>query len=227
VEEQVVGGKIKMEEKINFFIEKLKEIFKGRLKSCILYGSYAKGNYVKGVSDINLIVIVDNIEGKDLEEIKNKLSKYAYKNLIKPYFFSEWFLLSSSDVFPVEWLDIKENHRVIYGDDLTEKINVKIENLRIEIERKIKQLYLDFQHLLIFENDKFFVLKETLKSIKFLIPLIERYIKKKILLPEILEIVEKNKKLKNEEIEKGIEEILKFFSKIIYMIDEDFKKEKR
>jgi len=214
-----------MEEKIIIFVEKLKEIFKDHLKSCILYGSYVKGNYVKDVSDINLIVVVDNLKWKDLEEIKNKLSKYAYKNLIKPYFFSEWFLLSSSDVFPVEWLDIKENHRVIYGDDLTEKINVKSENLRIEIERKIKQLYLDFQHSLIFENDKHFILKETVKNIKFLTPLIEKYIKKRIVLPEMLEIFEKNRKLKKEKIEKSIEEILKFFLKIIYMIDEDLKKE--
>jgi predicted nucleotidyltransferase len=220
-EEQVEVGKI------NFFIEKLKEIFKNRLRSCILYGSYAKGNYIKGISDINLIVIVDDINLSDLEEIKNKLSKYAYKNLIKPFFFSEWFLLSSSDIFPVEWLDIKENHIVLYGDDLTEKIKVNEEFLRVEIERKIKQLFLNLQHALIFEKNEYLILKETTKNLKFLIPLVEKFIKKRITLPETLNIIEQKKRLKKGEIRKNIEEMLKFFSKVIYMIDEGFKKEQK
>jgi predicted nucleotidyltransferase len=220
-EEQVEVGKI------NFFIEKLKEIFKNRLRSCILYGSYAKGNYIKGISDINLIVIVDDINLSDLEEIKNKLSKYAYKNLIKPFFFSEWFLLSSSDIFPVEWLDIKENHIILYGDDLTEKIKVNEEFLRVEIERKIKQLFLNLQHALIFEKNEYLILKETTKNLKFLIPLVEKFIKKRITLPETLNIIEQKKRLKKGEIRKNIEEMLKFFSKVIYMIDEGFKKEQK
>jgi len=220
-EEQVEVGKI------NFFIEKLKEIFKNRLRSCILYGSYAKGNYIKGISDINLIVIVDDINLSDLEEIKNKLSKYAYKNLIKPFFFSEWFLLSSSDIFPVEWLDIKENHIVLYGDDLTEKIKVNEEFLRVEIERKIKQLFLNLQHALIFEKNEYLILKETTKNLKLLIPLVEKFIKKRITLPETLNIIEQKKRLKKGEIRKNIEEMLKFFSKVIYMIDEGFKKEQK
>ncbi|MGB9678014.1 MAG: nucleotidyltransferase domain-containing protein, partial [Candidatus Ratteibacteria bacterium] len=157
-----------MEEKIRNKVEKflkiIEDIFGKRLLSCILYGSAVKGNYKEGISDINLIIIIDKFEAKDLDEIKRRVSKFAWKNLIKPYFFSEWFLLSSADVFPVEWMDIKENHIVLYGEDLTEKINVENKNLRIELERKLKQLFLDFQQGIIFEKNKHIVLEETIKS---------------------------------------------------------------
>ncbi len=211
----------KIKIKVEKFIQKLKEIFGKRLKSCILYGSAVKGKYREGISDINMIVIVDNLSAEDLEKIKKDLSKYAYKNLIKVFYFSEWFLLSSSDVFPVEWSDIKENHIILYGEDLTEKINVEEENMRIELERKIKQLFLDFQQELIFDKDKVRILKETIKNLKFLIPLIERQVKKRI---EIDEFFEKEK-IKKEEVKEGINKLLKFFTEIIFLIDEGFKKE--
>ncbi|HOK55796.1 MAG TPA: nucleotidyltransferase domain-containing protein [bacterium] len=214
-----------MEEKIKTFVEKTKEIFKERLKSCIIYGSYVKGNYRKGISDINLIVIVDSLSKTDLEEIKKRLSKFAYKNMIRFYLFSEWFLLSSADVFPVEWLDIKENHRVIYGEDITEKIKVEKENLRVEIERKTKQLFLDFQHSIIFERNIYSVIEDVIKNLKFLIPLIEKQMGKRIAIPEGLEIFEKNVKLKKKEIYEKVDEILKFLSEIIYLINE--RKEKK
>jgi len=215
-----------MEEKIKFFVEKIKEIFGQRLKSCILYGSFVKGNYVKGMSDINLIVIVDNLNAADLEKISRNLSRFAYRNLIKPFFFSESFFLSSSDVFPVEWQDIKENHIVIAGDDLISGINIKSENLRIEIERKIKQLFLDFQHATIFEKDRFSIVKETVKNLRFLIPLIERQTGKKINMPENLEKLIKAGRMRKGEIQNTVDILIQFFLDIIQFIDHDFTKEK-
>jgi len=200
----------KIKNKIEGFLKRVKEIFGERLLSCILYGSAIKGNYKEGISDINLIVIVNKFDAKDLDEIKRKLSKYAWKMLIKPYFFSEWFLLSSADAFPVEWKDIKENHIVIYGQDLTEKINIENENLRIELERKLKQLFLDFQHGIIFEKNKYSVVEETIKNLNFLIPLIEKQIGKRINVPQYS---------KRENIENKIDELLKFFSDTIIFIE--------
>ncbi|MGC9031681.1 MAG: hypothetical protein ACP5H7_02900 [Minisyncoccia bacterium] len=206
-----------MEEKIRNKVEKflkiIEDIFGKRLLSCILYGSAVKGNYKEGISDINLIIIIDKFEAKDLDEIKRRVSKFAWKNLIKPYFFSEWFLLSSADVFPVEWMDIKENHIVLYGEDLTEKINVENKNLRIELERKLKQLFLDFQQGIIFEKNKHIVLEETIKSLNFLIPVIEKQIVKRIDIPRYS---------RKENIEEKVDEILKFFNETIIFIEKKF-----
>lgn len=210
----------KLKEKLDYFIKKLREIFGERLKSCILYGSCVKGTYREGISDINLIVIVDSLKYDDLENLKIKLSKFALKNLINAIYFSEWFFLSSSDVFPVEWQDIKENHIIIYGEDLAEKLNINKENLRIELERKIKQLFLDFQREIIFERDKVSLIKETLKNLKFLIPLIERQIGKRISLDEF---DEEKTKFRKGEIRNFVDKILSFFSEIIFLIDTDLK----
>ncbi len=94
------------------FLNITKKILEENLISCILYGSAAKGTYKEGISDINLIFIVEKMDYSKISQI-SKLSKFAYRNRIKPFFFTKDFLLSSCDVFPVEWDDIKQNHITI------------------------------------------------------------------------------------------------------------------
>ncbi|MFN4227272.1 MAG: hypothetical protein ACK4F0_03930 [Candidatus Ratteibacteria bacterium] len=200
----------KVKNKIDGFLKRVKDIFQERILSCILYGSVVKGNYKPKTSDINLIIIVDKLEANDIDTIRKKVSKYAAKNLIKPFFFSELFFLSSTDVFPIEWKDIKDNHLIVYGNDLTEKIKIENKDLRIALEREIKQLYLDFQQELIFEKNKILILEETIKKLKFLIPLIENQIGEKINIPEFS---------RKENIEDKIDELLRFFSDIIILIE--------
>ncbi len=206
--------------KIEKFLGKLKDIFGERIRSCILYGSCVKGNYREGFSDINIIVVLDKFEKNEIYKIKDKIVKYARKNFIRPFFFSEWFLLSSSDVFPIEWLDIKENHIILYGEDITKNIEIKKENLRLEIERKLKQLYLDFQTALIFEKKNTELIKEVLKNLKFLIPLIKKELGEKVSFPEIFDEFLNKSRYRKKEIDEITEMIFKFFENLILMVDE-------
>jgi hypothetical protein len=47
---------------------------------------------------------------------------------------SEW--RSSSDVFPMEYADILERHRVLYGADVTEGITISRSDLRLQVEQQ-------------------------------------------------------------------------------------------
>src|SRR4029450_254408 len=47
---------------------------------------------------------------------------------------AEW--KSSSDVFPMEYADILERHRVLYGIDATEGISVARSDLRLQAEQQ-------------------------------------------------------------------------------------------
>lgn len=219
------GGKMeqKVEVKINIFVEKIKEIAGENLKSCIVYGSVAKENYKEGISDINIIVILEKIDYEEIERIRKNLSKLAYKHMIKPFFFSEWFLSSSSDVFPVEWKDIKENHIVVYGKDITEEISIKKENLRIYLERECKQNYINFQQALLFEKDIIFALSSSVKNLSLILKDIDMLTEEKINEPGYFEKIKKLEKGKEKIKKKELNEIIKkhfdFLSKVIKLID--------
>jgi len=215
--------KEKTKEKIEKFVKKLKEILGEKLKSCIVYGSIAKGTYRESISDINMIAVIDEIDYEEIEKIKNDLSKIAIKNMIRVFFFTDWFLSSSSDVFPVEWKDIKENHIVVFGDDITERITIKEENLRIQLERESKQNYLNFQQGLLFEKDMLFLLSNSIKNLKLILKDIDLLTEEKIETPEYfekVEMVEKGKeKMSKEELKKIAKQHFNFLSKVIRLID--------
>ncbi len=218
----------KIKEKINNFVKKLKETLGEKLKSCIVYGSIAKGTYKEGMSDINMIVVIDEVNYDEIEKIRNNLSKIAIKNMIKVFFFTDWFLSSSSDVFPVEWKDIKENHIVVFGDDITEKITIKEENLRVQLERESKQNYLSFQQGLLFERDLLFLLSNSIKNLKIILKDIDLLTEEKITPPEYfekIEMAEKGKKrISKEELKKIAKQHFNFLSKVIRAIDKGGKR---
>jgi len=215
--------KEKTKEKIEKFVKKLREILGEKLKSCIVYGSIAKGTYRESISDINMIAVIDEIDYEEIEKIKNDLSKIAIKNMIRVFFFTDWFLSSSSDVFPVEWKDIKENHIVVFGNDITERITIKEENLRIQLERESKQNYLNFQQGLLFEKDMLFLLSNSIKNLKLILKDIDLLTEEKIETPEYfekVEMVEKGKgKMSKEELKKIAKQHFNFLSKVIRLID--------
>lgn len=218
----------KVKEKIENFVEKLIDTLGEKLKSCIVYGSVAKGTYKEGISDINMIVLLEEISFEEIEKIKNNLSKIAYKNLIKVFFFTEWFFSSSSDVFPIEWKDIKENHILVYGEDITENITINEENLRIQLEKESKLNYLNFQQGLLFDKDILFVLSNSIKNLKIILKDIDILTEEKIEMPEYfkkIEAAEKGEeKISKNELREVAEKHFDFLSKVIKAIDTGRKK---
>ncbi len=57
-----------------------------------------------------------------------------------PLFLTEEQINSSTDIFPIEFLDMQENYTVIYGKDVLRDISVDIKNLQkfTKIQKKIR-----------------------------------------------------------------------------------------
>ncbi len=58
------------------YTEGIQGIFGDRLKSVLLYGSYARGDYTKD-SDIDIMILVDQTDQEIIRE-RNKLFDYTY-----------------------------------------------------------------------------------------------------------------------------------------------------
>lgn len=56
----------------------------------------------------------------------------------------EWY--SSFDVYAIEYADIKENYRIIYGEDLIPTISINKYFLRLQCESELKSLLLKYKN---------------------------------------------------------------------------------
>ena len=126
--------------KANEFAKKLKDIYDNELVSIVIYGTNAKeGDYSKKYSDINLIVVLKKIIPAQLIAVNKLIKQWIKSGNPSPLFFDLDHIKTSLDVFPLEFLDIRDRHKVLIGDkDLFKNLKIELKNLRHQCESELK-----------------------------------------------------------------------------------------
>jgi predicted nucleotidyltransferase len=106
------------------------------LRSVVLFGSAVAGEHNPKKSDYNVLVIVDSLPLARLRAVAAVSRAWAEDGNPPPMTFTlnEW--KSSSDIFPMEYADILERHRVLYGDPPFDGIKVSPADLRLQVEQQ-------------------------------------------------------------------------------------------
>lgn len=119
------------------FTVNLKEVYGDGLISVVLYGSAASGEYTPGRSNINLLVLLSDAGLENLARSYRIINSRNNKPF-KITFLTEDFIKSSSDIFPIEFLDMKENYAVLFGADPLAGLSISTKNLRFQCELELK-----------------------------------------------------------------------------------------
>lgn len=122
---------------LEIYSQKLQGIFKDNLISVILYGSASSGEFVDKHSNLNLLVVLKNTDLTNLKGVSGLIRKFRFR-MIKPLFFTEDYIINSTDTFPIEFMDMQENYAVLYGRDVLENINIDMKNLKFQCEQELK-----------------------------------------------------------------------------------------
>lgn len=125
--------------------EKLHAAWPEGLMSVILYGSAAAGDFVEKRSDYNVLVVGEPLGLGELKAMAPPVRAWLKAGNPPPLCFTWERLKRSADVFPMELLDIQENHRVIYGRDVITAIKVSRTNLRHELEYELRSKLIQLQ----------------------------------------------------------------------------------
>ncbi|MBP7792839.1 MAG: nucleotidyltransferase domain-containing protein [Candidatus Goldbacteria bacterium] len=130
-----------MDNKLKKFSDELLKKAGNNLVSLIVYGSVATGEYYKK-SDYNTLIALNEIGLNELNAISALIKKWVSQGNAVPMIFTKETIKMSIDVFPLEFIDIKENHIVIYGEDLFKNMKINTKNLRLEVEKELKGIFL-------------------------------------------------------------------------------------
>lgn len=127
-----------MDKIFNLLKDNITEIFKDNLESITIYGSAAGKDFIARKSDINVLVIIKEEDFESLRKVLKYVNIWRKEKIAVPLILTRNELSSSLDVFPMEFLDMKDNHKTIYGKDPFKKIRIGMKNLRHECEHEIK-----------------------------------------------------------------------------------------
>jgi predicted nucleotidyltransferase len=131
------------------FTARLKEVFAEDLLAAVLYGSAASGSYFDGLSDINVLVILKKCSAAQLSLLGKTAKILLRRHRISPLIMTREEFATASDVFPLEYCDILDANEVPYGNEEIIKISVGKENLRLQLEEKLRGAVGDIRAMLI------------------------------------------------------------------------------
>jgi predicted nucleotidyltransferase len=139
-----------METKLGELVSRLKEAAGKNLESVVLYGSAASGTYRPGASDLNILCTLVTIDVQELQLLAPVVLWWTREEKEPtPLFFLSEELQRSTDVFPIESLDVKRSHRVLFGKDPVADLDIPMNLHRVQVERDLRLLLLRLrQHAL-------------------------------------------------------------------------------
>ena len=142
--------------KLEQLTEELKSACGANLKSVILYGSAAAGDHTGKRSDYNVLVVTEGLGRNELLAFSKTAKAWAKAGNPAPLLFTMERLNKSTDVFPVELLDIRESHKILFGEDVVSDLDINTDNLRLQIEHELRGnlIQLRQQYLLSAGNSK-------------------------------------------------------------------------
>jgi predicted nucleotidyltransferase len=125
-------------EMFSSIVDDYKGVFGDDLISVVVYGSAATGEYIPGTSDINVMVILSEKGIDALDQALDLVAHWRKRKVATPLFLTEEYIRTSLDVFPVEYLNFKKNHQVVYGKDILSGLRFVPEFVRLQCERELK-----------------------------------------------------------------------------------------
>jgi len=122
--------------KLDELVKQLELAYGDALRSVVLFGSAVAGEHNPKKSDYNVLVVVDSLPLERLRAVAAVSKAWAEDGNPPPMTFTAREWKSSADIFPMEYADILERHRVLFGDPPFDGIKVTPADLRLEVEQQ-------------------------------------------------------------------------------------------
>lgn len=106
--------------------------------SAVLYGSAARDEFMQGRSDINVLMVLDDVSPPSLRALAPSFGAWRKAAQEPPLLLSRGEWLEAADAFPIEISDMRAGYRVLRGSDPLELVTVERADLRRALEREFR-----------------------------------------------------------------------------------------
>jgi hypothetical protein len=117
-------------------VAQLLKAYGDELTAVVLYGSAAAGEHIARRSDYNVLVIVRSLGVEQLRAASAVARAWNAAGNPAPLTMTEAEWRRSADIFPMEYADILERHRVLHGTPPFDGVAVSPKHLRLELEQQ-------------------------------------------------------------------------------------------
>lgn len=119
-------------------VDTLRAAFGPRLVAVALYGEAAGAGYRPKQSLLDVAVVLDVLRAGDLRTLRPHVRGWQRRRVATPLLMDPEYLAGSRDAFPLEFVELRDHHRVLHGTDLFSELTVHADHLRLELEEQAK-----------------------------------------------------------------------------------------
>jgi predicted nucleotidyltransferase len=106
--------------------------------SVVLFGSAAVGDHHGRFSDINVLCVLQQVTPRELAECGPIFRWWRELENPSPLLLSMEEVRNSTDCFPIEFHDIRERHRILYGEDVVSGLEIDDTFYRAQVEYELR-----------------------------------------------------------------------------------------
>jgi hypothetical protein len=110
----------------------------GQDYSAVLYGSAARGDFVPGRSNVNLMLVMDQVTPAILRSLGRAFAGWRKGTPEPPLLLSRAEWTRATDAFPIEITDMRTSYQVLRGADPLDGVTVDPTDLRKALEREFR-----------------------------------------------------------------------------------------
>ena len=133
---ELPGVGAEVEQQLGKLIGELEHVYHRQLLAVFLYGSAARGDFIPGRSDLNLLIVLQSGRLDNLEGAARLFHRWR-KLRIAPLLLTAGEIGLAGHVFPLELSEIKESGRLLYGSNPLDALQIGPEDLRAQCRREV------------------------------------------------------------------------------------------
>ncbi len=119
-------------------VTELKTLLEAEPASLVLFGSAARGEYLPGRSNLNLLIVPERVDVALLRRLAQAWKRWSRDQILAPLVLTRAELAVSARLFPLECLDLLAAHVLLAGDDPFRGLEVEEAGLHEACERELR-----------------------------------------------------------------------------------------
>lgn len=127
-----------MEQKLSDLVQRLKASFGDRLVAAILYGSAVMDDWHEPTSDLNVLCVMDRLSTQELAQSEPVFRWWREQGNPPPLLLTAEEVRTATDCFPMEFHDMREHRRVLYGSDVIADLEIDRSFYRAQVEHELR-----------------------------------------------------------------------------------------
>ena len=117
-------------------VSQLRAAYGTELRAVVLYGSAAAGEHIRKRSDYNVLVLAESLRLERLCAAAAVARAWAEGRNPAPMTMTPAEWRRSADIFPMEYADILDRHKILYGELPVAGLRVEPRFLRLQLEQE-------------------------------------------------------------------------------------------